>query len=233
MAGGSAMDETVMSQFLSEVKSIEEKDSKMTSGTQIDRLLRPGATYFNLNPFEVLQIDTGASLEDIKKRYRQLSILLHPDKNPNDQERAQQAFDIVKKANEALKDEKMRAKALAIVEEATEMANAQIADKRKKAKGEKIPEDNPEEYKKAIYVQTTKLFVELERKRRSLEEKDQVERKRKREKELEDQEKRKDESEWQKNFEESREGRVSSWQSFTKKKKSKALKPPKTKMENR
>lgn len=53
---------------------------------------------------------------------------------------------------------------------------SQIAEKRKKAKGEKIPEDNPEDYKKAIYVQTTKLFVELERKRRSLEEKDQVSR---------------------------------------------------------
>lgn len=35
------------------VKQIEKRDSVLTSKQQIDRLLRPGASYFNLNPFEV------------------------------------------------------------------------------------------------------------------------------------------------------------------------------------
>lgn len=65
-------------------------------------------------------------MDDIKKKYRQLSILLHPDKNPDDKDRAQAAFDIVKKANEALKDDSMRTKALAIVNEAKEMTDAQV-----------------------------------------------------------------------------------------------------------
>lgn len=35
------------------MKQIEKRDSVLTSKQQIDRLLRPGASYFNLNPFEV------------------------------------------------------------------------------------------------------------------------------------------------------------------------------------
>jgi hypothetical protein len=35
------------------VKEIEKQDSVLTPGLQIDRLTRPGATYFNLNPFDV------------------------------------------------------------------------------------------------------------------------------------------------------------------------------------
>lgn len=39
--------------FWEQVKQIEKRDSVLTSKQQIDRLLRPGASYFNLNPFEV------------------------------------------------------------------------------------------------------------------------------------------------------------------------------------
>lgn len=35
------------------VKAIEKKDSVLTGPQQIERLLRPGSTYFNLNPYEV------------------------------------------------------------------------------------------------------------------------------------------------------------------------------------
>uniref|UniRef100_A0A8C0UX93 Uncharacterized protein n=1 Tax=Cyanistes caeruleus TaxID=156563 RepID=A0A8C0UX93_CYACU len=36
-----------------QVKQIEKRDSVLTSKNQIDRLTRPGSSYFNLNPFEV------------------------------------------------------------------------------------------------------------------------------------------------------------------------------------
>jgi DnaJ family protein C protein 8 len=39
--------------FLAEVKAIQKRDSVLTSSQQIERLLRPGSMYFNLNPFEV------------------------------------------------------------------------------------------------------------------------------------------------------------------------------------
>ena len=62
-AGGSTMEKTcMMSQVLSELKTIEERYSKITSVRQIGRLLRPGAAYFNLNPFEVLQVDQFKNL---------------------------------------------------------------------------------------------------------------------------------------------------------------------------
>ena len=44
----------IISSSLSQVKEIEKKDAVLTNSQQIDRLLRPGSKYSNLNPFEVL-----------------------------------------------------------------------------------------------------------------------------------------------------------------------------------
>jgi hypothetical protein len=91
-----------------QVKEIEKRDSAWTSDGQLTRLLRPGAAYFNLNPFEVLfavwgrpttllsqvlQVDPDLTLEEMKKQYKKLSLLVHPDKNPNDRDRAKTAFE--------------------------------------------------------------------------------------------------------------------------------------------
>uniref|UniRef100_A0A452SI79 Uncharacterized protein n=1 Tax=Ursus americanus TaxID=9643 RepID=A0A452SI79_URSAM len=51
-AGGGSTEEAFMT-FYSEVKQIEKRDSVLTSKNQIERLTRPGSSYFNLNPFEV------------------------------------------------------------------------------------------------------------------------------------------------------------------------------------
>ena len=75
------------------MKQIEKRDSVLTPKQQIDRLLRSGSTYFNLNPFEVLQVDPDPSMDDVKTKYRRTSILVHPDKNQDDKERAQSAFE--------------------------------------------------------------------------------------------------------------------------------------------
>ncbi|CAH1989748.1 unnamed protein product [Acanthoscelides obtectus] len=110
--------EEVFKEFLTEVKEIEKRDSVLTPKQQIERLLRPGATYRNLNPFEVLQVEPETPLEEIKKKYRRLSILVHPDKNQDDAERAQQAFEAVNKAWKALENEDSRKKCMEIIEEA-------------------------------------------------------------------------------------------------------------------
>lgn len=112
--------------YYSQVKEIEKRDSVLTSTQQIDRLLRPGSTYFNLNPFEVLQIEPEATVEQIKKRYRQLSILVHPDKNQDDKERAQRAFDIINRAWKILENDLGRKKCLDVYEEAKERTDHMV-----------------------------------------------------------------------------------------------------------
>lgn len=238
--------EETFDEFYTEVKEIEKRDSVLTSKQQIDRLLRPGSTYFNLNPFEVLQVEPETPLDEVKKKYRRFSILVHPDKNQDDADRAQQAFEILNRAWKTLESDETRQKCLDIIEEAKGRTDIMLTEKRKKAKKEgrnSIPEDDPEKYKHAIYVLTMKLFADMERKRRDLAVRDQEERKRKREKEIEEEENIKAEKEWQKNFEESRQNRVNSWQNFqaggsksgksSKTKKIKTFKPPKPKPESR
>lgn len=219
----------------------------MTPKQQIDRLLRPGSTYFNLNPYEVLQVDPDVPLDEVKKKYKRLSILVHPDKNQDDPDRAQQAFEIINKAWKTLENEETRTKCLDVIEEARARTDHMINEKRKKLKREgkeqRVDEDDPGNYKHAVYVMTMKLFADMERKRRDLEQRDMEERKRKREQEIEEEEKATIEKEWQKNFEESRQSRVNSWKAFqagssgTTKNKNKKIrgsfKPPKHKAESR
>ncbi|XP_069479166.1 dnaJ homolog subfamily C member 8 [Ambystoma mexicanum] len=245
-AGASAgASEEAFLTYYNEVKQIEKRDSVLTPKQQIDRLIRPGSSYFNLNPYEVLQLDPEATDEDIKKRFRQLSILVHPDKNQDDPERAQKAFEAVDKAYKTLLDSDQKKRALDVIQAGQEYIEHIVKEKRKALKKEGKPtvveEDDPEVFKQAVYKQTMKLFAELEIKRKEREAKEMHERKRQREEEIETAEKAKRDREWQKNFEESRDGRVDSWRTFQshtkgakKEKKIRTfLKPPKVKMEQR
>uniref|UniRef100_A0A2R9BU30 Uncharacterized protein n=1 Tax=Pan paniscus TaxID=9597 RepID=A0A2R9BU30_PANPA len=65
LGGGGGTEEAFM------VKQIEKGDLVLTSKNHIERLTRPGSSYFSLNPFEFLQIDPEVTDEEIKKRFRQ------------------------------------------------------------------------------------------------------------------------------------------------------------------
>ncbi|KAK0161218.1 hypothetical protein PV327_009713 [Microctonus hyperodae] len=244
--------EDEFNEFYTEVKEIEKRDAVLTPKQQIDRLLRPGSSYFNLNPFEVLQIDPETTIDEVKKKYRRMSILVHPDKNQDDAERAQQAFEIVNKAWKTLENEETRAKCMDVIEEAKARTDHMILEKKKKSKKESkesgnistmLEEETEQGYAHAVWVMTMKLFADMERRRRELATRDAEQRKRKREEELSAEAQAAMEKEWQRNFEESRQSRVDSWKAFqsgssgvTKQKKAKkikAFKPPKTKAESR
>ncbi|XP_016396268.1 dnaJ homolog subfamily C member 8 [Sinocyclocheilus rhinocerous] len=265
-AGGSGGDDAFQT-FYTEVKQIEKRDSVLTSKQQIDRLLRPGASYFNLNPFEVSLCQASLKLTLLPTatgvveythiyiyvytsavrrliRFRQLSILVHPDKNQDDVDRAQQAFEAVDKAYKMLLEPEHKKKALDVIHAGKEYVEHMMSQQKKQLKKDgkptEVEEDDPEVFRQAVYKQTMKLFAELEIKRKEREAKDMHERKRQREEEIETQERAKREREWQKNFEETRDGRVDSWRSFQAKGKTKKekknrtfLKPPKVKMEQR
>uniref|UniRef100_A0A8I5ZVD5 DnaJ heat shock protein family (Hsp40) member C8 n=1 Tax=Rattus norvegicus TaxID=10116 RepID=A0A8I5ZVD5_RAT len=171
--GGGSTEEAFMT-FYSEVKQIEKRDSVLTSKNQIERLTRPGSSYFNLNPFEVLQIDPEVTDEEIKKRFRQLSILVHPDKNQDDADRAQKAFEAVDKAYKLLLDQEQKKRALDVIQAGKEyVEHTQL---KKEGKPTNVEEDDPELFKQAVYKQTMKLFAELEIKRKEREAKEMHER---------------------------------------------------------
>lgn len=159
------MAEQSFDSFLQEVREIEQKDSIYTSEKQIGRLLRPGSSYANLNPFEVLLIEPESTPEMIRKQYKKLSILIHPDKNPDNRDRAQAAFDVITKAYKALEDEAVRQKAMDVVEEARFKVKQNIDEKRKKLRKEgrkdaMTDEDlDPEKYKQAVKVMTMKVRI--------------------------------------------------------------------------
>nr|XP_054753324.1 dnaJ homolog subfamily C member 8-like [Lytechinus pictus] len=243
-ATASGPPEAAFSNFMTEVKAIEKRDSSLTPKQQIERLIRPGSTYFNLNPYEVLQVETSMEVADIKKKFRRLSILVHPDKNMDDRDRAQKAFDALSTAMKILEDETSRKSVLDTIEEARQKTEFLLGEKRKQLKREGKPtaieEDDPLKYKETLHKTTVKLFADYAIRRKEIEEKEARIKKREREEEIKEEDKSKKQKEWQKDWEDGRDKRVHNWRDFTdhntakkKKKNRMTFKPPKPKLEQR
>uniref|UniRef100_A0A2K6US79 J domain-containing protein n=1 Tax=Saimiri boliviensis boliviensis TaxID=39432 RepID=A0A2K6US79_SAIBB len=224
-SGGST--EAAFMTVYTEVKQIEKRDLVLTSKNQIERLTHPGSSYFSLNPFEILQLDPEVTDEDIKKRFRQLSTLAHPDKYQDDADRAQRAFEAVDKAYKLLLEQEQKERALHVTRAEKEYVE------HTEGKPTIVEVGDSEPFKQAVYKQTMKLFAELEVKRKEREAKEKIhEKKQQRQEEIKAQEKAKREREWQKNTEESRDGRVDTNRKGEKEKKNRTfLRPLKVKME--
>lgn len=246
MASTSGTDDSKFEDFMKEVKVIEKRDEIYTSDQQIERLTKPGSKYLNLNPYEVLMIDPTTPIDQAKKQYRKLSILVHPDKNHDKQELAQRAMDAVSVAYKLLENEEEVKKVKLILEEAEALINEKLKEKRREAKRisptATIPEDtNAEIFCKFRRAITCKLFADNEIKRQELVERSQSEKKRQAEQEHEEQDKAKRHKEMEKKWDETRTARVDDWRSFQTKADKKAkrtktfkvFKPPKPKAESR
>merc|ERR1711937_302611 len=61
---------------------------------------------FKLNPYEKLNLRFDCTLDDVKKRFRKLSLLIHPDKSNHP--RANQAFKCIQDALSEILDEQSR-----------------------------------------------------------------------------------------------------------------------------
>ena len=71
--------------------SKEEKSREISRRAELAK-----SNYGVSNPYETLSVDSTASNGEIRKAYRKLSLLYHPDKNPSDPQLAEAAFkDIV------------------------------------------------------------------------------------------------------------------------------------------
>ncbi|KAG6862494.1 hypothetical protein C0995_000041 [Termitomyces sp. Mi166 len=76
-------------------KLLSREESAFNREVEVERILKA----FKLNPYDVLDIEENATPEAIKRRYKQLSLFIHPDKTPHP--RAPEAFDLLKKACDA------------------------------------------------------------------------------------------------------------------------------------
>lgn len=79
-----------------------------------------------MNPFEVLQLEPDTPVEQIKKKYRSLSMLVHPDKNQDNKEPAQQAFEVINRAWKILENDMTRKKCLDVYEEAKDRTDHMV-----------------------------------------------------------------------------------------------------------
>lgn len=182
----------------------------------------------NLNPYAVLQVPITATDDEIKKSYRHLSRHVHPDKNPQDRDRAQEAFEAVNKAYKMLTEADIIEKCKQVVAIAKQRVDEQL----QKEKGKSDAPIDKVKYDKDMLTETYKLFAEVEKRRIQLEERDASERKRKREQEIELETKRKNIKEKEETWEKGRDERVNSWRTFATGKGKKTvgeLKPPKLK----
>lgn len=67
------------------------------------------AANFNSKDFyENLGVPRNAELSEIKKAYKKLSLKHHPDKNPENKEKAEEVFKIISYAYQVLSDESKR-----------------------------------------------------------------------------------------------------------------------------
>eukprot|EP00310_Coccolithus_braarudii_P014903 CAMPEP_0183351154 /NCGR_PEP_ID=MMETSP0164_2-20130417/23395_1 /TAXON_ID=221442 /ORGANISM="Coccolithus pelagicus ssp braarudi, Strain PLY182g" /LENGTH=272 /DNA_ID=CAMNT_0025523265 /DNA_START=34 /DNA_END=852 /DNA_ORIENTATION=- len=224
-----------MAAFMTEVHTIMDAE-KLSSGDQIARLHRPGAKYFNLNPFEVLGLSHKASDEDVRKAYRRMSVQVHPDKNPGN-ELAQPAFEMVKAAHERLEEPERMAFCQRICAAAEEAVEKRVAKDRKKLKKdgleEKVPEDDPEKMALAVKVMISRMFAEFESRKRMLETRDMEQRKKAKEEQAEREFMEALAKREQKMWEKSRQKRVNGWRSWSSSGGGKSKIPNKVKEERR
>ncbi|SJL09701.1 uncharacterized protein ARMOST_13082 [Armillaria ostoyae] len=104
-------------------KLLSREASEFQREVEVNRILKA----LKLNPYDILDLDESATQDDIKKRYRQLSLFIHPDKCSH--ERAPEAFDILKKVNfSRLPPKKMQLKCIQAESELSDKAQREELD---------------------------------------------------------------------------------------------------------
>ncbi|GIZ41188.1 hypothetical protein CKM354_000450200 [Cercospora kikuchii] len=186
-----------------------EKDSKeFDKDSEIERIKNA----FRANAYDVLDLQPGVPDEDIKKTYRKKSLLIHPDKTKNPY--AQDAFDRLAKAYQALLDEKERAK----LDEAIADARMLLIREKKLTVDSEEVKDPDIDFMKAWKDKVKWVLADNElRRQRQLKAQMQEEGRQKKQEEAELAE-RKRKREHEQDWEKTRDQRIGSWREFSQKK---------------
>ncbi|KAI0694627.1 DnaJ-domain-containing protein [Cytidiella melzeri] len=184
---------------------------------EVERILKA----FKLNPYEILDLDESATAEEIKRKYRQLSLFIHPDKTPH--ARAPEAFDLIKKAESELLDEKKREELDAMVKQARVLVLKTLNLPTTLKDDDARLKDIVPPVKQQIRAKAKELLIDEEVRRRKAVKmnlaNEGLEAKKKEEEQAAKKRKAEDDANWEAN----REERVGSWRNFanTNKKKKK------------
>lgn len=127
-----------LKKFLENMENSKKAVEKGSAEYHLNRLL-----YENyLNPYDILELPLEANDTEIKKKFREISLKVHPDKSKH--ERAADAFSTVEKAYKLLMDPDKRRLYQRIMREARERVEIERArenKKRRKEGKELLPDD--------------------------------------------------------------------------------------------
>lgn len=205
--------------------------------TQMNRLLCSNHEWYNLNPFRVLDLSHRAPTELVSRRYKALSLLLHPDKVRNafggdDEEREKAAdraattFEFVRKAMESLQDEDKARHVRGLVDQGYRQGkkdyesacSARCSTGNNNCSSKSMDKTQKEELRMLQEKATMKIFAEIEYKRRDVEKRKRSHEMRERSQEDAEVKKSKNERTFEKKWkEEGRvEKRIGNWRDFQK-----------------
>lgn len=195
----------------------KQREALGTSHDQMERLLQPNFEWRNLNSFYVLQLESNATEEDISRRYKGLSLLLHPDKNGGS-ERAQLAYDQVQKAKTILSDPDRAKHSRLLMEEG--MKQGQVLWRQKSNKKETNKNETLQDCQEK---ECLRIFAMVEKKRREVEQRERSYEQRERQQEDEALEKERNSRQFDKRWRDEQrvDKRVGNWRDFATKKKKK------------
>ncbi|KAI5069486.1 hypothetical protein GOP47_0015787 [Adiantum capillus-veneris] len=199
---------------------------------------------FKLNPLEHLNLDFNSSPEDVKRQYRKISLLIHPDKCKHP--KAKEAFAALAKAQQLLLDPQERDYIVAQINLARDELRAERKKQLKKDNASKIRSlvdeskyelqyEDSEEFKQKLKQRVREILTEQEWRRRKMAMRISEEEGRLKKDEEEARELSKRKRENDQKWEDTRENRVTSWRDFMKagkKAKKGELRPPKLKTED-
>ncbi|XP_068652882.1 uncharacterized protein [Aristolochia californica] len=226
-------DDLLLKSFFAEVSEVERDN-------EVVRIL----SCFKLNAFEHLNLPFDATPEDVKRQYRKLSLLVHPDKCKHQQ--AKDAFSALAKAQQLLLDPEERQYILNQVNAAKEELRAKRKKLLKKDNASKIKSlvdegkyeqqyEQSEEFQQQLKLKVREILREQEWRRRKVQMRISEEEGRLKKEEEETKEMWKRKREHEEQWEGTREKRVSSWRDFMKtgkKGKKGEIRPPKLKTED-
>ncbi|OII70970.1 DnaJ domain-containing protein [Cryptosporidium ubiquitum] len=129
-------------------------NDEFITGTSDEEILRLTSRIFT-NSYEVLGIPVDSDDAVIGKRYRKLSLLIHPDKTNH--EKAREAFDILNKAYEDLQKAENRVKYKEVWKRAEEL----VKKENKKNKALKKIKQDQEVFKKEFNKQVIEMSEKL------------------------------------------------------------------------